>query len=69
MLFLAAEPAQRRQVMQRFYGLDEGLIARFYAGQNTLMDKTRILTGKTPVAIRPAIQSVFSYNHQANVAT
>jgi len=69
MLFLAAEPAQRRQVMQRFYGLDEELIARFYAGNNTLFDKARILAGKPPVAIKPAFQSVFSYNHQAIVAS
>ncbi|TDJ44353.1 MAG: lycopene beta-cyclase CrtY [Gammaproteobacteria bacterium] len=67
-LFLAAEPAQRRQIMQRLYGLDEGLIARFYAGQNTLFDKARILAGKPP-AIKPAFQSVFSYNHQTSIAS
>jgi len=69
MLFLAAEPAQRRRVMERFYGLDAELIARFYAGRNTLFDKARILAGKPPVPIRPAFQSVFNYNHQAIVAT
>jgi lycopene beta-cyclase len=69
MLFLAAEPAQRRQVMQRFYGLDAQLIARFYAGQNTLFDKARILAGKPPVAIKPAFQSVFSYSHEPIVAS
>jgi lycopene beta-cyclase len=69
MLFLAAEPAQRRQIMQRFYGLDAGLIARFYAGQNTLLDKARILSGKPPVAIKPAFKSVFSYDYQTNIAS
>ena len=33
MLFLAGRPDERFRVMQRFYGLDAGLIARFYAGQ------------------------------------
>ena len=45
MLFLAAPPAARWRVMQRFYGLPEPLIARFYAGRPTLADKARILIG------------------------
>jgi lycopene beta-cyclase len=69
MLFLAAEPAQRRQVMQRFYNLDAELIARFFAGQSTLYDKARILAGKPPVPIRPAFQSVFGYDHSLIVAS
>jgi lycopene beta-cyclase len=69
MLFLAAEPAQRRQVMQRFYNLDAELIARFFAGKNTLYDKARILAGKPPVPIRPAFQSVFGYDHRLIVAS
>jgi len=69
MLFLAAEPAQRRQVMQRFYNLDAELIARFFAGQSTLYDKARILAGKPPVPIRPAFQSVFGYDHRLIVAS
>jgi lycopene beta-cyclase len=55
MLFLAAEPGQRRRVMERFYGLPEALIARFYAGVPTLGDKARTLSGRPPVPIRRAL--------------
>ncbi|TNF90058.1 MAG: lycopene cyclase [Gammaproteobacteria bacterium] len=56
MLFLAAEPDRRWFVMQRFYGLHQGLVERFYAGRSTLADKVRILTGKPPVAILRALK-------------
>lgn len=58
MLFLAGRPERRWQVMQRFYGLNQGLIARFYAGQLTLTDMARILTGKPPVPVGEAVQAV-----------
>ncbi|WP_368913903.1 lycopene beta-cyclase CrtY [Mixta calida] len=58
MLFLAGRPDGRWQVMQRFYRLNHGLIARFYAGQLTLADKARILTGKPPVPVGEALQAV-----------
>jgi lycopene beta-cyclase len=58
MLFRAAEPAQRYKVLERFYRLDPGLIARFYAGQSNLYDKARVLTGKPPVPIGRAIQAI-----------
>lgn len=58
MLFLAGRPEQRWQVMQRFYRLGDGLINRFYAGQLTFADKTRILTGKPPVPVREAIPAL-----------
>ncbi|WP_420140315.1 lycopene beta-cyclase CrtY, partial [Sphingomonas sp.] len=32
MLFLAADPPDRYRLLERFYRLDEGLVARFYAG-------------------------------------
>ena len=51
LLFLAADPPDRWRVMARFYGLGEGLIARFYAGQSTLPDKARVLAGKPPVPL------------------
>jgi lycopene beta-cyclase len=38
-------------VLERFYRLSPGLIARFYAGQSTLYDKVRILSGKPPIPI------------------
>ncbi|WP_312449873.1 lycopene beta-cyclase CrtY [Mixta calida] len=58
MLFLAGRPDGRWQVMQSFYQLNHGLIARFYAGQLTLADKARILTGKPPVPVGEALQAV-----------
>lgn len=58
MLFLAGRPEQRWRVMQRFYGLNDRLIARFYAGQPTYIDMARILTGKPPVPVREALRAV-----------
>jgi lycopene beta-cyclase len=55
MLFHAAEPPDRYRLLQRFYGLDEGLIARFYASHSTLRDKVRILSGRPPVPLRRAL--------------
>jgi lycopene beta-cyclase len=42
MLFRAAEPAQRWRVLQRFYGLPQPLVERFYAGRSTRRDAARI---------------------------
>jgi lycopene beta-cyclase len=61
MLFLAGRPDNRWQVMQRFYGLPEGLISRFYAGRSTLADKLRVLTGKPPVPIGEAAKAAVRY--------
>ncbi len=58
MLFRAAEPHARYRVLERFYGLSEGLIARFYAGHSTLLDKMRVLAGKPPVPIGRAIRAI-----------
>jgi lycopene beta-cyclase len=55
MLFRAAEPDQRYRVLERFYRLPQPLIERFYAGQATLADKLRILSGKPPVPIGRAL--------------
>jgi len=63
MLFLAAAAPERRHVLERFYGLNAGLIARFYAGSNTLPDKLRILLGKPPVKLTRAYAAVFDYKH------
>jgi lycopene beta-cyclase len=65
MLFLAAAPAERRHVLERFYGLNSGLISRFYAGTNTNWDKLRILSGKPPVKLGKAWQAVFKYRPDA----
>lgn len=58
MLFLAAEPRQRYEVLQRFYRLPDALIARFYASASTGADKARILIGRPPVSIRRALASL-----------
>lgn len=58
MLFRAAEPAERYRILERFYRLDAGLIARFYAGQSSLLDRARVLTGKPPVPLGRAIAAI-----------
>ncbi|MEJ0065044.1 MAG: lycopene cyclase family protein [Caulobacteraceae bacterium] len=55
MLFRAAQPDQRYKVLERFYRLPAPLIERFYAGDATLGDKLRILSGKPPVPIGRAL--------------
>ncbi|MCG7599296.1 lycopene beta-cyclase CrtY [Halomonas sp. McH1-25] len=58
MLFLAGRSDQRWRVMQRFYGLPEPLIERFYAGRLTSADKLRIVVGKPPVPLGEAARAV-----------
>lgn len=55
MFFRAASPEKRFIVLQRFYGLKEGLIRRFYRNGLTWRDKMRILIGKPPVPVMKAI--------------
>jgi lycopene beta-cyclase len=55
MLFRAAAPADRYRVLEHFYRLPDEVIARFYAGQSTALDKLRILSGKPPVPVGKAI--------------
>lgn len=61
MLFLAGRPQDRWQVMQRFYGLSEGLISRFYAGDSSLRDKLRVVSGKPPVPVKEAMHAMLRY--------
>jgi len=56
MLYRAAEPERRYVVLERFYRLSGSLIGRFYAGQSTLSDKLRILSGKPPVPLARALK-------------
>lgn len=58
LLFRAADPGERWRVLARFYRLDRRLIGRFYAGQSTLFDKLRVLTGKPPVPVGRAIHAL-----------
>ena len=61
MLFHAAEPALRYRVLERFYRLSPGLIGRFYAGQSTLFDKMRVLSGKPPVSVFRAVKALLGF--------
>src|SRR3984957_6033083 len=63
MLFRAARPGERYRVLERFYGLPEALIARFYAAQLTGLDKLRILSGKPPVPIGAALRCFGEKGH------
>lgn len=58
MLFRAAEPQERYRILERFYRLDAGLIARFYAGRSSLFDRARVLAGKPPVPVGRALNVV-----------
>lgn len=59
MLFRAADPIERYRVLERFYRLDAGLIARFYAGRSSLFDRARVLAGKPPVPIGRAVRALW----------
>ena len=58
LLFGAAEPALRYKVLQRFYGLNQHLVERFYAGETKMTDKLRILCGKPPLPIPAALRAL-----------
>jgi lycopene beta-cyclase len=56
LLFHAAAPHDRYRVLERFYRLSGPLIARFYAGTTTRLDKARLLSGKPPVPFFRALR-------------
>ncbi|MBL8656258.1 MAG: lycopene beta-cyclase CrtY [Altererythrobacter sp.] len=58
MLFRAAVPEERWRIFARFYRLPEPLIARFYAGRSTPLDRLRILSGRPPVPITRALPAL-----------
>jgi lycopene beta-cyclase len=58
MLFGAARPHERWRMLERFYGLPESLIERFYAGASTRADMLRILAGRPPVPLGAALASL-----------
>jgi lycopene beta-cyclase len=61
MLFLAAHDDERRNIMQRFYTLNDRLVGRFYAARSTLGDWARILTGTPPIPIPRAVATLVKY--------
>jgi lycopene beta-cyclase len=60
MLFRAAEPAQRYQMLERFYRLSPDLVQRFYAAKSTRFDQVRILAGRPPVPIGRAFGALLA---------
>jgi lycopene beta-cyclase len=60
MLFRAAEPEQRYQVLERFYRLSPDLVQRFYAANSTRLDQVRILAGRPPVPIGRAFGALLA---------
>ena len=58
MLFRAAKPTERFKVLERFYGLSEGLVERFYRNRLSKGDKLRILIGKPPVPVHKALYNL-----------
>jgi lycopene beta-cyclase len=58
MLFIAATPAERVRVLERFYTLPQPLVERFYGARLTFGDKARILIGRPPVPVGRAILSL-----------
>lgn len=58
MLFLAGPPEERYRVLEHFYRLPDDLVSRFYAGTPTWGDRLRILSGKPPVPVWPALASL-----------
>ncbi|WP_037500334.1 lycopene beta-cyclase CrtY [Sphingomonas jaspsi] len=58
MLFLGAAPTERFRILERFYRLPAALIARFYAGRLTVLDRLRILVGKPPIPIHRGLSAI-----------
>ena len=62
MLFRAAKPEKRYKVLERFYGLPQGLVERFYRNRISKADKLRILSGKPPV---PVTKALYNFSEKA----
>ena len=58
MLFAAGQPDERYRMMAHFYTLPENVIARFYAGRMTLLDRFRLFAGRPPVSIAKALAAL-----------
>ena len=55
-LFRGADPEKRYKTLQHSYAKSEPLLARFYAGKSTKMDKLSLLSGKPPIPVLRAIR-------------
>ena len=56
MLFRGCAPDRRYRLLQRFYGLPQPLIERFYAGRLTWADRARIVSGRPPIGLARALR-------------
>jgi lycopene beta-cyclase len=65
LLFRAAPPAERYKVLESFYRRPDALIARFYAGRLSAMDRVRLLSGVPPVPIHRALRQFIEYGRAA----
>lgn len=68
MMFWGARPSHRVKILQRFYRLPEGLIARFYAGKMRKLDFVRLLVGKPPIPVSRALSCVFAIKRNFSYA-
>ena len=58
MLFLAGTSDQRWRVFARFFGLQQPLIERFFAGRTSTLDRMRLVTGRPPVPFFSALRCI-----------
>ncbi len=49
LIFRAVEPSLRYQIIERFYGLRDDLVERYFAGTSTRADRTKLLGAKPMV--------------------
>lgn len=63
MMFRAGAPDQRWRIMETFYRRSPELIHRFYRGDLTASDRLRLLTGKPPVPVAPALAAFVGRFH------
>lgn len=59
-LFRSIAPGERFSVLERFHGLPDDVISRFYAMQTTHLDRARIVCGRPPrgLSLRSALHEV-----------
>lgn len=60
MMFLAAEPATRYRIFEKFYELPEATIASFYRGQMPWRARLHTLSGRPPVGVGRAVRALFT---------
>lgn len=59
MMFYAGGSSTRYKILEQFYGRHERMIARFYRGDLTSIDKLRVVAGKAPVPLINGVKMFF----------